>query len=138
MNTRQRQSGMSILGILMIMIMVGFFLMCAVRMSPPYFEYLSVKDIISRIANEHDSEKQGISQIRRKIADIFNTNQIYELDPREVEVYRRKGKTYIDASYEVRLPIMGRIDAVLKFDDLLFVTGSLEPIAASKANAAPE
>jgi len=120
------------------MIMVGFFLMCAVRMSPPYFEYLSVKDIISRIANEHDSEKQGISQIRRKIADIFNTNQIYELDPREVEVYRRKGKTYIDASYEVRLPIMGRIDAVLKFDDLLFVTGSLEPIAASKANAAPE
>jgi len=120
------------------MIMVGFFLMCAVRMSPPYFEYLSVKDIISRIANEHASEKQGISQIRRKIADIFNTNQIYELDPREVEVYRRKGKTYIDASYEVRLPIMGRIDAVLKFDDLLFVTGSLEPIAASKANAAPE
>jgi len=129
---------MSILGILMIMIMVGFFFMCAVRMSPPYFEYLSVKDIISRIASEHDSEKQGISQIRRKIADIFNTNQIYELDPREVEVYRKKGKTYIDANYEVRLPIMGRIDAVLKFDDLLFVTGSPEPVAATKANAAPE
>ena len=131
MKLRQRQSGMSIPGILIIMIMVGFFLMCAIRMSPPYFEYLSVKGIISRIASEHDSETQGISQIRRKIADIFNTNQIYELGPREVEVYRKKGKTYIDANYEVRIPIMGRIDAVLKFDDLLFVTGNPEPIAAS-------
>ena len=138
MKLRQRQSGMSIPGLLIVMIMVGFFLMCAIRMSPPYFEYLSVKDIISRIANEHDSEKQGISQIRRKIANIFNSNQIYELEPREVEVYRKKGKTYIDASYEVRIPIMGRIDAVLKFDDLLFVTGSPEPVAATKANAAPD
>ena len=43
MNTRQRQSGMSIPGILVIMIMVGFFVMCAIRMAPPYFEYLSVK-----------------------------------------------------------------------------------------------
>ncbi len=131
MKLRQRQSGMSIPGLLIIMIMVGFFLMCAIRMAPPYFEYLSVKDIISRIAGEHDSEKQGISQIRRQIANIFNSNQIYELDPREVEVYRKKGKTYIDANYEVRIPIMGRIDAVLNFDDLLFVTGSPEPIAAS-------
>jgi hypothetical protein len=129
MKLRQCQSGMSIPGLLIVMIMVGFFLMCAIRMSPPYFEYLSVKDIISRIANEHDSETQGIRQIRRKIADIFNTNQIYELGPREVEVYRKKGKTYIDSNYEVRLPIMGPIDAILKFDDLLYEAGQSEPMA---------
>jgi len=40
-----------------------------------------------------------------------------------VEVYREKGKTFIDASYEARIPIAGRIDAVLNFNDLLFVAG---------------
>lgn len=134
MNTHQRQSGMSIPGILAVMIMVGFFLMCAVRMSPAYFEYLSVKQIISKIAMEHDPESQGIRQIRRKIADIFNTNQIYLLQPEEVEIFRKKGKTYIDAGYEVRLPVMGRIDAVLNFDDLLFVVGNPEPIPASSVS----
>ena len=133
MQPRQRQTGLSIPGILAVLIMVGFFLMCAIRMAPPYFEYLSVKDIIARIVMEPEADKRGIAQIRRKIANIFNTNQIYELEPKDVEVYRKNGKTYVDANYEVRVPVMGRIDAVLKFDDLLYVVGSPEPVEATAA-----
>ncbi len=128
MNTRQRQFGMSIPGILVIMIMVGFFAMCGLRMSAPYFEYLSVKKIISDISAGHDADKKSIRQIRRKIGDIFNTNQIYELDYKDVEVFRKNGKTYIDANYEVRVPIMGRIDAIMSFDDLIFQIGNPEPL----------
>ena len=133
MKPRQRQTGLSIPGILAVLIMVGFFFMCAIRMAPPYFEYLSVKDIIARIVMEPEADKRGIAQIRRKIANIFNTNQIYELEPKDVEVYRKNGKTYVDANYEVRVPVMGRIDAVLKFDDLLYVVGSPEPVEATAA-----
>jgi hypothetical protein len=133
MKTYRRQTGLSIPGILAIMIMVGFFLMCAIRMSPPYFESLSVRDIISRIVMEPDAGTGSIRQIRRKIENIFNSNQIYELQPKDVDIYRKKGKTYVDARYEVRLPIMGRIDAVLKFDDLLYVVGTPTPIAATPA-----
>jgi hypothetical protein len=129
MITRQRQSGMSIPGMLAILIMVGFFAMCIIRMTPPYFEYLSVKRIISSISSEFVVEKTSIRDIRRKIDNQFNTNQVYLLQPREVEVYRKKGKTYIDSNYEVRLPIMGPIDAILKFDDLLYEAGQSEPMA---------
>jgi hypothetical protein len=128
MNSRQRQSGMSILGVLSIMLMVGFFIMCAVRMVPPYTEYLSVRDIIARMAMETDPVTDSPSDIRRKLASIFNTNQIYKLDYREVEIYSKSGKTYIDANYEVRLPIIWRIDAVLKFDDLLYEVGNPKPL----------
>jgi len=112
---------------------VGFFLMCAIRMAPPYFEYLSVKDIIARIVMEPEAGNASIGQIRRKIDNIFNTNQIYELEPKDVEVYRKNGKTYVDASYEVRVPVMGRIDAVLRFDDLLYVAGSPTSVVATAA-----
>jgi hypothetical protein len=128
MNTRQRQSGMSILGILCIMLMVGFFIMCAIRMVPAYLEYLSVKDIIARMAMEPDASSESAADLRRKIANIFNTNQIYLLDPKDVEVYSKSGKTYIDANYEVRLPVMWRIDAMMKFDDLLYVVGEPDPL----------
>jgi hypothetical protein len=128
MNTRQRQAGMSVLGMLSILAMVGFFVMCVIRMTPSYIEYLSVKDIIARMAMESDMNKEGISDIRRKIANIFNSNQIYLLDPRDVEVFAKDGKTYIDSNYEVRLPILWRIDAVLKFDDLLYEVGNPRPL----------
>jgi hypothetical protein len=133
MNTRQRQAGMSIPGMLTIALMVGFFVMCIIRMAPPYFEYLSVKNIIEQVAMEHDPGTQSIGDIRRRLDNLFNTNQIYELQPKEVEVFRKDGKTFIDASYEVRIPVMGRIDAVLKFDDLLYVTGNPTPLTGLAA-----
>jgi len=128
MKTRQRQSGISIPGMLVIAMMVGFFVMCGIRMAPPYFEYLSVRKIIESIASEHGAEEFSVTDIRRRISNQFNTNQIYELKPKEVEVYRRDGRTYIDANYEVRIPVMSRIDAVLKFDDLVYITGSNIPV----------
>jgi len=129
MNTRQRQSGMSMLGVLTIMLMVGFFILCAVRLVPAYTEYLSVRDIISRIAMDTDTQTQSGSDISRKIGNIFNTNQIYKLHYKEVEIYSKNGKTYIDANYEVRVPIVWRIDAVLKLDDLLYELGNPKPLS---------
>ena len=129
MITRKRESGLSLLGTLCILFMLGFFAMCLIRMFPPYFEYLTVKSIISKIATDADSAIETNATIRRKIANIFNSNQIYQLAPKDVEVYRLKGKTYIDGNYEVRLPIVWRIDAVLKFDDLLYQVGDSEPLS---------
>ncbi len=123
MLNRSRQSGMSILGFIVIAIMVGFFVMCGLKLGPGYFEYLSVKEIVSKVARNHDPREENISDIKRRIANLFNTNQIYALQPEEVEVFREKGMTYIDANYELRVNIMGRIDAVWRFDDLKYVAG---------------
>ncbi|MDA8752832.1 DUF4845 domain-containing protein [Halieaceae bacterium] len=123
MNMRKRQAGMSIPGMLAIAIMVGFFVMCAIRMVPGYFEYLTVKEIVTKVATEFNPEEDTIADIRRKLANLLNTNQVYGIQPREIEVFRKDGKTYIDARYEVRIPVLGRIDAVMNFDDLEMQAG---------------
>ena len=123
MKTHSRQQGMSIPGMLAVAAMVGFFIMCIVRMAPHYFEYLSVREIITKIAQEYDPDREGIADIRRRIETVFNTNQIYDLKPKDVEVFRKDGRTFIDARYEARVPIMGNVDAVMNFDDLEIETG---------------
>ena len=129
MMTRKHESGMSLLGTLCILFMLGFFAVCIIRMAPPYFEYLTVKSIIANIAMDADSSVETNATIRRKIANVFNVNQISQLAPKDVEVYRSKGETYIDGNYEVRVPIVWRIDAVLIFDDLLYQVGDSEPLS---------
>ncbi len=123
MNMRNRQSGMSIIGMLIIGVMVGFFAMSALKIVPAYMEYLTVKQIVSGTASEFEASTVTIPELRRKIANLFNTNQIYALSPRDVKVYRKKGKTFIDAGYEFRTSIFWRIDAVVKFDDLKYTVG---------------
>ena len=123
MKTHRKQGGMGLLGLLLIAIMVGFFVMSGIRIAPGYIEYLSIRDIVIRVAEEYKEDEDTISDIRRKLADYFNTNQIKAIDSREVEITREDGRVVIDASYEDRIPLVWRVDAIVKYDDLSFIAG---------------
>ncbi len=120
---RRYQTGISFPGMIVIAIMVGFFVMCGIKMAPHYMEYLTVRDVVSRVAQEFNPEEQTISDIRRKLANLLNTNQVTGIKPREIEVFREDGKIYIDANYEARIHVAGRIDAMMRFDDLKVEAG---------------
>ena len=53
----------------------------------------------------------------KRLASTFNTNRIEAIKPKDVKVYRDKGKIIIDANYETRTPLFQGVDAVLMFDD---------------------
>lgn len=123
MKSSRRQSGMSMLGMLVIACMVGFFVMCGLRLAPSYFEYLTVRDLITRVATEYGAEAKTARELHRTIATNLNTNQILGISPKDIGIYRKEGKTYIDANYEARIDVVGRIDAIMSFDDLKFEVG---------------
>jgi hypothetical protein len=116
------QRGMSLPAIMMVVAMVAFFLMCGIRMLPRYMEYLSIREIVETVAREYNPDEEDLGDIRRRIDTMFNTNQINDLQPKDVEIFHKEGRTYIDASYEARVPIMGIVDAVMTFDDLKIET----------------
>ncbi|MBT4521718.1 MAG: DUF4845 domain-containing protein [Halieaceae bacterium] len=118
MKLLHRQTGMSLPGLLSIAVMVGFFILCLIKLGPQYMEYLSVKKVVTTVATEKASEDVAIRDIRRRIADLFNTNQIRGLKSKEVKIYRKNGRMYIDANYESRVNIVGSVDAVWRFEDL--------------------
>ncbi|MFV0477277.1 MAG: DUF4845 domain-containing protein [Parahaliea sp.] len=128
MKLRYHQSGLSAIAILCIAAMVGFFALCIIKMGPSYMEYMAVKNIMSRIAAEADANSESNASIRRSIETQLHTNQIYTFKSADVEVYRKDGKTYIDSNYEVRIPIFWRVDAVMKYDGLVFEAGKPDPV----------
>ena len=123
----QRQRGLSLPAILIIAMMVGFFIMVGLRMAPSYIEYLQVREVVTKVAEEYNREEDTIADVRRKLATLLNTNQIYGIDYKDIEVFREEGRTWIDARYEARVPVAWRIDAVIKFDDLKFEAGRSYP-----------
>ena len=107
----------------MIAIMVGFFVMAGIKIAPGYLEYRTIRQVVGTIAQEFNSEEDTISDIRRSLASDFNTNQIKRLHPREVQVARQEGRIVINSNFEDRIPLVWRIDAVVKYDDLEFIAG---------------
>lgn len=113
---------MSLPAIMLVVAMVGFFVMVGIRMVPRYLEYLSIREIVETVAREYNPDEEDLGDIRRRIDTMFNTNQINDLQPKDVEIFHKEGRTYIDAGYEVRVPVMGIVEAVMNFNDLKIET----------------
>ena len=102
--------------------MLGALLVMALRVVPSYMEYRTIKDLITRAAEEYDPLSETITDLRVRLAKLLNTKQIYDTSIDDIEVYRERGAIVIDANYEKRFPLFWILDGVMKFEGLIVET----------------
>lgn len=116
----RQQEGVSILGVLVLLALLSFFLTVSIRLLPTWMEGRAVKNAITSVA-EASSAEHSLRDVTRRIQSNFNTNRIEAIKPKDIKVYRDEGKIIIDASYEKRTPLFQNVDAVLMFNDNVVV-----------------
>jgi len=104
------------------LLLLSAILVMALRVVPSYLEYLTIRDLITRAAEEHDPRTETVTDLRSRLAKFFNTNQVKDTTVGDVEVYRERGVIVIDANYEKRFPLFWILDGVMKFEDLVVET----------------
>ena len=114
--------GFNIWAVSINLLLLGALLVMALRVVPSYMEYLTIKDLITRAADEYDSRSETVTDLRVRLAKLLNTNQIYDTSIDDIEVYRERGAIVIDANYEKRFPLFWILDGVMKFEDLIVET----------------
>ena len=68
--------GFSLWAVSINLLLLGALLVMALRIVPSYMEYLTIKDLITRAAAEHDSRGETVTDVRVRLAKLLNTNQI--------------------------------------------------------------
>ena len=113
---KRKQSGITLMSFLVVLIIVGFAAFIAMRLFPMYQEYYSVKSALKGLSNE-----AGVSDMDpARIQDLFfrrlYINYSENVKPAHVKIERMDGGWNMKVSYEVRRPLMGNLDVVGKFD----------------------
>lgn len=114
--------GFNVWAVSLNLLLLGALLVMALRVAPSYMEYLTIKDLITRAAEEYDPRSETVTDLRVRLAKLLNTNQIYDTSIDDIEVYRERGAIVIDANYEKRFPLFWILDGVMKFEDLIVET----------------
>lgn len=104
------------------LLLLGVALVLLLRLLPGYFEYMTVKDLITRAAAEHDARSDTVPELRARLAKLLTTNQVYDTTIDDIQIYREGGVIIIDATYEKRFPLFWILDGVMSFDDLIVET----------------
>jgi len=117
----KKQRGMTAIGWLIVLGMLSFFVLLVLRLAPGYLEYYKVKSVIESLKSEPYIGNKTPMEIRSLLQRRIDVNAIDSIQAKDIKIQQQSGKTTITAQYEVRVPIMGNVDAVSKFEESLEV-----------------
>jgi hypothetical protein len=113
---RDRQSGMTFIGMLFILGMVGMFLYAGVRLLPVYLNYLKVARSMDAAAGEFKSESPDQGAVRRSLDKHWQIEDISGVDAKEVEITKDETGMVMHVAYDESAPYISNVSLSVHFD----------------------
>lgn len=112
---RSRQRGMTMIGWLILLAMLGFFVLVGLRLMPAYMEYFKVVNSVKSVAEQATADTSA-ADIRTALNRRFVVNDVSAISGSDVKLIKDGNKASLHFEYEVRTPMMGNVDAVVMFE----------------------
>ena len=110
-----KQKGLSLISFVLVLVLALFVSFLAMKIVPIYMEYYSVVSIMNGIADERGSAKLSSYDIRLKVGNGLNLNYSSNVKSKHFKITQGNG-VLLRVAYEVREPVIGNLDVVVKFD----------------------
>lgn len=111
-----KQKGMTLLGGLTALLIVGFILTAAFKVGPLYLDNSFVRAAIDSLAQENIHTMTD-KDVRKKLNAFFDINNVRDIDTKQIKIIREKTKTLVTLNYEKRINFMGNVDVVVRFEN---------------------
>jgi len=116
MVTRYQQRGATFVFWVFFAALIGFMLMLGVKLFPVYYKGFTTNDIVESIAMEMDGKKPNKKQLWESISKRLNVNSVSGIKKEDFVYTKNKDDVEFGLDYEMRVPVIGNLDAVAKFD----------------------
>lgn len=116
MQTLNKQQGMTAIGWIIVLGLIAFFVLLALRLTPGYLEYATVSASLESLQNEPGITEKTPMEIRSMLGRRFDVNDVKTISSKDVKVENQGGRLRVWVDYEVRVPVLGNVDAVTKFN----------------------
>lgn len=113
---KRKQSGITLIGFLITLAVVGFAAYIGMKLFPMYEEFYSVKAAAKGLAEQPGSADMDPSRLEDFFFRRLDINYSENVKPENVNFKRIEGGWRMNVQYEVRRPIIGNLDVVGKFD----------------------
>jgi hypothetical protein len=112
---RTKQQGLTLIGFVMVLLVIGFFAFLGIKLFPVYSEYYSVVSDMKGIQSEPGIASQSPEVVKDKLFRRFYISYVTSVKNEHVKVTRQNGYN-LSVKYEVRKPLVYNLDFVAKFE----------------------
>ena len=119
---KQRQRGMTFLGMVTILLILGAGLYAAIRLVPVYLDYTKVARVLEQVRDEQAANDASSQMIRNSLERRWDVEDINGIGWQEVVIKKTEEGFSVDANYEVESPFIGNVYLLTKFDKSVVIT----------------
>ena len=111
----KQERGLTMTGFLILSIILIFTALLVFRLLPPYLEYFYVQKSVDSIARDLDLQTATLREIRSAFDKRAMIDNITTIRGEDLELIKEGNNAVLDASYSVKVPIIGNVAACIDF-----------------------
>ncbi len=125
MVSKKRSSGITLIGFMMLLCIVGFFGYLAMRLIPMYIEYMGVVKSMEQVRVEPGIASKSPEEVRRSLIYRFDTQYVDPdaVPPQSIQILRKGGAATLRIRYERRVSFVHNLDLIGSFDKSVDLVG---------------
>lgn len=120
MNFPHRQRGLTAISMVVVILVVLFFALIAIRLFPVYLDNYKVSTHIKNLVADSNIKTMTDKDILKTLFKRLDLDDVESVKPENVFIERGtqgKGSIVLAVEYEVRRPVFGNVDMVVSFVD---------------------
>lgn len=114
-NLVKQSRGMTLIGFIVVLGLIVFAAYIGIKLIPIYINHSSVVSEMRSIASQPGAARLPLRTLQSNLMTRFDISTVRHVGPEHIRIESRGGPQLIIA-YEVREPLIGNIDAVVRFE----------------------
>lgn len=113
---RRAQQGLTLIGFIMVLIVLGCVAYLAMRLIPMYIEYFGIVKALESTVKDPGITTADEYTLRDKISRHFETGYVHSIQPKDIKITHAQDGLKLAVDYEVREPLVYNIFLVGHFE----------------------
>jgi hypothetical protein len=115
-SVRQRQLGMTFIGLLCILVLVGTIGYAGVRLVPVYLNYMKLARTMESAASEFKGETGSLDGVRKSLDRHWAIEDITAVDQKDIEITKDDNGLQLHVAYDDAVPYIANVSLSVHFD----------------------
>ena len=123
---KSKQAGITLIGFLIVLIVVGFFGYMAMKLVPAYSEYMGVVKAMNQEAT-NGVDGKTLDSIRRDLSYKFSMQYVDDgtITPSDITITHDNGGNQLNIAYDKQMPFIYNIDFLVHFEKSVPLQGTI-------------
>ena len=114
-----RQRGMTVIGMLLLLIVIAFMALIAMKVVPMYIQYFTVKSTIESVRKEPQIAQMSPTDIQNAIQKRFDIGYVDNITARDLKIRNENRGRVLDLVYQDERALFYGLSVVLKVNEVI-------------------